>query len=748
LPLRHVSAHPRRDSPRGGRRIRDVTRRGASTRIERRAILKAGLAAGGVLVVPLLSSLSEATDTGSPTRFAPNAFVRVERDGIITLVIPMAEMGQGIYTAHAMLLAEELEVGVDQVRVEHAPADDALYANPILHIQTTGLSASIRAFWTPLRSAGAMARTLLVGAAAARWKVPAAACRAEQGRVWHDASSRSLSYGELVVEAARVTPPRADDVPLKAPESFKLIGTVARRIEGPEKINGRLRFGIDVQRPGCRVAAIALSPVNGGAPQALDERAALAVNGVRQVIKIDEGIAVVADHTAAAIKGLRAARVQWDDGPNEGVEQADLVRRLESASRSPGVVARSAGDVDAALAAAPRRLAAIYQQPFLAHAAMEPMNCTIHVQRDRCEIWVGTQCPTLTQMKVGTTLGLPAKAVTINNHYIGGGFGRRLEPDGSVIAAKVARQVEGPVKVIWTREEDLQHDMYRPYYYDRISAGLDANGKPVAWQHRVAGSSIFARYVPQLFRNGLDPDAVEGAADPPYEFANLRVDYVRVEPAGVPTAFWRGVGLTHNVFVVESFLDELAHAASQDPFVYRKALLSNNPRALNVLELAAQKSGWGRPLPPGRGRGISLEQGFGSFLAQVAEVEVSRDGAVRVHRVVCAIDCGIAVNPDTIAAQMEGGTIYGLSAALYGEITLRNGRVAQTNFHDYRPVRMDESPVVETYLVKSAEAPGGIGETATAAIAPAVTNAIFAATSHRIRTLPISTAMASRTRHS
>jgi isoquinoline 1-oxidoreductase subunit beta len=697
---------------------------------------------GGVLVVPILFPSSMATIAGTAAHFAPNAFVRVDSDGAITLVIPMAEMGQGIFTAHAMLLAEELEVGLDQIRVEHAPADDSLYANPILHIQTTGLSASVRAFWMPLRRAGAVARTMLVSAAAARWNVRAARCRAERGRVWHDASSRSLSYGELAAEAARIPVPRADDVPLKEPKKFKLIGTAARRIEAADKINGRMRFGIDVQLPGCKVAAIALSPVNGGAPLSFNERAALAVKGVRQIVRIEEGVAVVADHTAAANKALRALRIQWDDGPNEGVTQSDLTKRLETASRSPGVVARNTGDMDAAFGAARTRVASVYQQPFLAHAAMEPMNCTIHVQRDRCDIWVGTQCPTLTQKMVGVTLGMPADAIAIHNHFIGGGFGRRLEPDGSVIAAKFARQVEGPLKVIWSREEDLQHDMYRPYYYDRISAGLDANGAPVAWQHRVAGSSIFARYVPQLFRNGLDPDAVEGAADPPYAFPSMHVDFVRVEPAGVPTAFWRGVGLTHNVFVVESFIDELAHATNLDPFAYREALLAHNPRALNVLALAAQRSGWGTPLPAGRGRGISLEQGFGSFLAQVAEVEVSRDGAVRVHRVVCAIDCGIAINPDTIAAQMEGGTIYGLSAAMYGEITLRDGRVAQSNFHDYRPLRMDESPVVETHLVKSAEPPGGIGETATAAIAPAVTNAIFAATRHRIRTLPISSAMA------
>jgi isoquinoline 1-oxidoreductase beta subunit len=647
-------------------------------------------------------------------------------------------MGQGIYTAMAMLLAEELEVGLDRVRLEHAPPNDALYANSILHIQTTGLSASVRAFWTPLRQAGAVGRTLLIEAAARQWGVDPGTCRAQRGAVVHLASSRRLDYGELADAAAALPVPARDSVTLKQPEDFTLIGTPARRLDAPDKVDGRAEFGIDTRLPGMKIAAIAISPVFGGKPKSVNEAAARAVKGVRQVVLIDEAVAVVADHMWAAKKGLTAAAIQWDEGANAAVDSAGIIRQLEEASQQPGVVARNEGDAAAALAGAAQRIDAVYQLPFLAHAAMEPMNCTVHARKDGCDIWVGTQAPTLTQALVAEITGLPKDTVRIHNHLLGGGFGRRLDADGTLLAVKIARQVDGPVKVVWSREEDIQHDMYRPYYYDRLSAGLDANGKPVAWTHRVCGSSIFARYVPQLFKNGLDPDAVEGAAEPPYAFPNIHVDYVRAEPPGIPTAFWRGVGPTHNVFVVESFMDELAHAAKQDPIAYRKALMTD-PRALGVLTLAAEKSGWGAPLAARRGRGISVQFAFGSYLSQVAEVEVAADGSVKVHRVVCAVDCGIVVNPDTIAAQIEGGTLFGLTAALYGAITLKNGRVEQGNFNDYRPMRINESPVIETHLVKSAESPGGIGEAPTSAVAPAVTNAIFAATRQRVRTLPIDT---------
>ena len=716
----------------------------------RRDMLKVGLGAGGALLVvfgipSIAKRFQQDTNTASivaeakaeTAPFAPNAFIRIERQGAVTLVMPMVEMGQGAYTSLAMLLAEELEVGLDQVKLEHAPPNDALYANAIFHRQLTGMSSSIRAFWTPLRQAGAVARTLLIAAAAKQWGVDPAVCWAKHGVV--SDGSRQLSYGQLVDAAAALPVPTPDSLALKDPKDFTLIGTRAKRLDTPDKVNGHAEFGIDTKQPGMKVAAIAISPVFGGKPKSLDEAAARAVKGVRQVVRVDEAVAVVADHMGAAKKGLEAAAIQWDDGPNAKVSSADIVRQLEEASKQPGVVARNEGDTEKALASAAQRLEAVYQLPFLAHAAMEPMNCTVHLRKDGCDIWVGTQAPTLTQAAVAQLTGLPKDAVKIHNHLLGGGFGRRLDVDGSVLAVKIAQQVDGPVKVVWSREEDIQHDMYRPYYYDRLSAGLDAGGMPVAWTHRTSGSSVMARYDPPLFKNGLDPDAVEGAAEPPYAFPNIHVDYVRVEPPGIPTAFWRGVGPTHNIFVVESFIDELAHAAKQDPVAYRKTLLGHNPRALAVLTLAAEKAGWGRPLPPRRGRGVSVQFAFGSYLAQVAEVEVAANGSLKVHRIVCAVDCGMVVNPDTIEAQVQGGTFFGLTAALYGAITLKNGRVEQGNFDTYRPLRIDEAPLVETHLVKSSEAPGGFGEAPTAVVAPAVTNAIFAATAKRIRTLPIDT---------
>jgi isoquinoline 1-oxidoreductase beta subunit len=694
-----------------------------------------GASAESVFAAPA----SQVLDNEVTGTFAPNGFIRINPTGAVTLIMPMVEMGQGVYTSLSMLLAEELEVRLDQIQVQHAPPNHALYANSVIGIQNTGGSASVRAFWTPLRQAGAVGRNMLITAAAKRWKVDPATCRAKYGVVFDASGSKHLSYGELATAAAKLPVPPAASVKLKDPNDFTLIGTRAKRIDSSIKIDGRALYGIDARVPGMRVAAIAISPVLGGKAKTVDDKAALAVKGVRQVVNIDEAVAVVADHTGAAKKGLEAAAITWDDGPNRKVNSADIVKQLEEDSKKPGAVARSVGDVEKALAEAVQRVDAIYQVPFLAHAAMEPMNCTVHLQKDRCDIWVGTQAPTITQAQVAELTGLPTDAIKIHNHLIGGGFGRRLEPDGTILAVKIARRVDGPVKVIWSREEDIQHDMYRPYYLDRLSAGLDAAGKPVAWTHRIAGSSVMARYYPPYFKDGLDPDAVEAAAEPPYALPNIHVDYVRVEPAAVQTSWWRGVGPTHNVFVVESFIDELAHAAKQDPLAYRKGLLGHNPRALAVLALAAEKAGWGSPLPARHGRGISVQFAYGSYTSQVAEVEVAADGSVKVKRIVCAIDCGMYVNPDTIEAQIQGGTLFGLTAALHGSITFKNGRVEQSNFHDYLPMRIDEVPVVETHLIKNAEAPGGIGEAPTAVVSAALTNAIFAATGKRVRSLPIDT---------
>ncbi|MBZ9870444.1 molybdopterin-dependent oxidoreductase [Mesorhizobium sp. BR1-1-9] len=685
------------------------------------------------------ASASQVVENEVTGTFAPNGFIRINPTGAVTLVIPMIEMGQGVYTSLSMLLAEELEVKLDQIEVQHAPPNHALYVNSIIGIQNTGGSASVRAFWTPLRQAGAVGRNLLIAAAAKRWNVDPATCRAKDGTVFDASGSKHLSYGELAKAAAKLPVPPAADVELKDPKDFTLIGTRAKRVDSSIKVDGRALYGIDTRLPGLKIAAVAISPVLGGEAKTVNEKAVLTVKGVRQVVNIGEAVAVLADHTGAAKKGLEAAAITWDDGPNGKVSNADIVKQLEEESKKPGAVARNDGDAAKALAEAAQRVDAIYQVPFLAHAAMEPMNCTVHLQKDRCDIWVGTQAPTITQSQVAELTGLPKDAIKIHNHLIGGGFGRRLEPDGTILAVKIARHVDGPVKVIWSREEDIQHDMYRPYYLDRLSAGLDVAGKAVAWTHRIAGSSVMARYYPPYVKDGLDPDAVEAAAAPPYALPNIHVDYVRVEPPGVRTSWWRGVGPTHNVFVVESFMDELAHAAKQDPVAYRKGLLGHNPRALAVLSLAAEKAGWGSALPARHGRGISVQFAYGSYASQVAEVEVAPDGSVKVKRIVCAIDCGIYVNPDTIEAQIQGGTLFGLTAALHGSITFKDGRVEQSNFDSYLPMRIDEVPVVETHLIKNAEAPGGIGEAATAIVSAAVANAIFAATGKRLRSLPFDT---------
>jgi CO/xanthine dehydrogenase Mo-binding subunit len=478
--------------------------------------------------------------------------------------------------------------------------------------------------------------------------------------------------------------------------------------------------------------------VFGGQLAGVDDSKAMAIKGVRQVVRLDDAVAVVGDHMWAAMQGLAALDIDWDDGPNAKLSTADIIHQMEIASRNPGVVARKDGDVAEAMAGAARKLEAVYELPFLAHAAMEPMNCTVHVREDSCDVWVGIQVASRAQATAAQVTGLPPEKVQVHNHLIGGGFGRRLDVDGITLAVRIAKQVDGPVKVVWSREEDIQHDVYRPYYYDRMAAGLDPQGIPVAWTHRVAGSSILARWAPPAFVNGLDTDAVEGAAkEMQYSIPSVLVDYVRYEPPGLTTGWWRGVGPTHNIFVVESFIDELAAAAKKDPVEYRRALLGKSPRMLGVLNLAADKAGWDQPLPTGVSHGVSVQYAMGTYLSQIAEVEVSRDGEVRIRRVVCAVDCGQIVNPDTIKAQIEGGIIFGIGAALWGEVTLKNGRVEQNNFNDYRVLRINETPSIETHLVNSTEAPGGIGEPGTIGIAPALANAIFAATGKRIRKLPI-----------
>lgn len=718
--------------------ITSIEARGGVSASRRKFLkLSAAAAVGGgfalAFVLPARGEVRDTLTTDAP--FAPNAFLRIDRAGKVIFVNPFIEMGQGTYTSIPMLIAEELEVDVDRVVIEHSPPDDKIYINPLIGIQMTGGSTAIRSSYIRLRQAGATARVMLVNAAAQHWKVDPSACRAQNGVVVHHPTGRKLPYGSLVDAAAKLPVP--EKVALKAPAHFKLIGTPHRRLDIAGKVDGSAKFGIDSRLPGMKFAVVAISPTFGGKLISVDEAKAKAVPGVSQVVRLDDAVAIVAAHTWAAKQGLAAAAPQWDPGPNATLSTADIVAQLAAASEQPGVVARQEGDVAVAMGKAAQMVEAVYQQPFLAHATMEPMNCTVQMTGDGCDIWVGTQIPGRAQGAVAKLTGLKPQQIRIHNHLLGGGFGRRLEYDGVVRAVQVAQHVSGPVQVIWTREEDIQHDMYRPYYYDRLRAGLDAEGRTVAWSHRIAGSSILARYFPAYLKDGIDGDGVESSANLPYGLSAIKVDWIAQEHSGIPTAFWRGVGVTRGTFAVESFIDELAAKANRDPFAYRVALLDKNPRAKAVLQIAAEKSGWGKPLPSGQGRGIALCTGFESFIAQVVQVTVHKEGTVTPTHIWCVVDCGIQVNPDTIRAQMESGIVFGLSAALYGEITIKDGRVEQTNFGDYRVLRMVEVPEIAIHLVKSSEAPGGIGEPGTSCVMPALTNAICAATGTRIRTLPI-----------
>jgi isoquinoline 1-oxidoreductase subunit beta len=698
--------------------------------LNRRRFIQAGVAVGGGLMLSVAVPKSHPTATSQTAML--NAFVRIDPNGKITLVMPKVEMGQGTYTSLPMLIAEELETSLDDIDVEAAPANPDVYG--FEGDQSTGGSTTIRECWLPLRRAGASARIMLIAAAAKRWGVSTATCRAVLGHVIHEASGRRLGYGELAAAAAHA--PIPVDPVLKPAADFKLIGRSTPRLDTPDKTTGRAVFGLDIQLPGLRIAMVALSPVAGGTVvEPLRTEAALAIPGVKQIVAEGDVVAVVADNTWAANRGLKALNLQWNDGPNRAVQQAQLVADLAAASQRPGSVASRVGDATTAMSRAVSRVDAVYHQPFLAHATMEPMNCTVHWRQDLCEIWVGTQAPDR-MLAMLANLGLKPAQIKLHNQLIGGGFGRRLEVDGIVVAVRIARRVDAPVKVIWSREEDIQHDKYRPYYVDRIAAGLDSRGLPVAWQHTIAGSSVSAVYSGEPLKNGVDDDAVESAADPVYEIANLEVRFVQMEPPGVPTSWWRGVGPTRSVFVVESFIDELAAAAKRDAVQYRRALLKS-PRLRAVLDLAARRAGWGDPLPKGYGRGVAVQFAFGSYLAQITEVSVRTGGDIRVERVVCALDCGQIVNPDTVRAQLEGGVTFGLSAALFNEITFANGRVQQSNFNDFRSLRINEAPAVETHLISSDESPGGVGETATSGAAASLCNAIYAATGTRIRSLPV-----------
>jgi isoquinoline 1-oxidoreductase beta subunit len=645
-----------------------------------------------------------------------NPWLRVAADDTVTLIIGQSEMGQGATTGLAMLVAEELEIDLARMRVEAAPADRA-YFNPFFNEQITGGSTSIRGWWGPLRQAAAAARERLVAAAATTWGVSRKECHADHGMVLHAPTGRRLGYGELAERAAVLPAPRA--VRLKQPGSFRVIGTPQPRLDMAAHVTGTATFGSDISIPDMLVATVARCPVFGGKLKRLDARRARATEGVRQVLELETGVAVIADNAWSALRGRDALGVTWDEGTQAALDSAQICRRFEQAAARRGRVARDDGDAVAALRRAAQVIEAVYETPYLAHATMEPMNCAARVGPDGCDVWVPTQAQTEAQDVAARAAGLRRSRVRIHTSCIGGGFGRRLNQDVVAEAVQIARAVGRPVQVLWTREDDMRHDHYRPASYTHLQAGLDKGGRLVAWFQRTVGPSL----------------ALDGV-DVPYAIANIREEHVEVDP-GVPTGPWRSVGASQNAFVIEGFIDELAHVAAADPLAFRRRLLRKAPRHRAVLELAADKAGWGTPLSPGRYRGLAVYHSFGSYVAQVAEVSVNESGAIKVHRVVCAVDCGLAVNPDLVAAQMEGGIVFGLSAALKGEITLEQGRVVQANFRDYPLLTIAEMPDVEVHIVLKRGDPGGVGEPGVPPIAPAVANAVFAATGRRIRTLPI-----------
>jgi len=682
--------------------------------MNRREFLETGVAAGASL---LIGFHLPAFDRNATPSFKPNAWIEIKPDGAVTIWTGRSEMGQGVKTAMPMIVAEELDA--DWTRVQVAQGD----ADPAYGDQFTVGSRSVRSGFEPLRQAGAAAREMLIGAAALTWKVPREGCRARNGMVEHVPTGRRLGYGDLAGLAATLPVPA--DPPLKPPAEFRILGTRLPRVDTPDKVSGEARYGIDVRVPGMVYAAVARCPVFGGRVKSFDPAPALAVPGVRRVLQISSGVAVVADRTWAAFQGKQALKVEWDEGKVAQWSSDGIWRAFAAAAERSGDVVRAVGDVDAGLKGAARTVEATYQAPYLAHACMEPMNCTAHVRGNACEIWAPTQNPQGIERAAAKLTGLSPEAITVHVTYLGGGFGRRGGPmDYATEAVELAKQIDAPVQVVWTREDDIQNALYRPATYNVLRGGLDARGAPVAWSHRLVGPE------------GGSFLLTRGADELIYPVPHFRLERV-IEDPGVPVAPWRGVGPSQNGWVVESFVDELAHAAGKDPYAYRRELVAGHPRLVQVLDLAAERAGWSSASPAGQARGIALWQFGDTFLAQVAEVSVASDGAVRVHRVVCAIDCGVVVNPAGVEAQVQGAIIYGLTAALYGEITIDRGRVAQSNFTDYRMLGLADSPEIAVHLVRSDAAPGGVGEAGLPPIAPAVCNAIFAGTGKRIRRLPI-----------
>jgi isoquinoline 1-oxidoreductase subunit beta len=712
----------------------------APAMVGRREFIRTGAAIGGGLLVSLYAPLPGGPSSALAAEekdFALNAFVRIGTDESVTVISAHSEMGQGIYTSLPMLLNEELEADWSKIHVEAAPVDK-VYNHPVFGVQMTGGSTTSPAEWERYRKMGATARVMLIEAAATRWGVEARTCRVEKGVVVHAATSKRASYGSLADAAAKLTPPA--NVPLKNPKDFTLVGKPTRRLDTPSKTNGTAQFGLDVIVPGMLTAVVARPPVFGGKVAKLDAREALKVAGVKAVEQVPSGVAVIAERFWPAKLGREKLVIEWDLGPNAGLSTEKLLREFRETALNPGAIAKKTGDPAAALKTAAKTVTAEYDVPYLAHAMMEPLNCVVDLRPDSCEIWTGTQFETVDRANAAQAAALPPERVEIHTTLLGGGFGRRANPisDFVVEAVHVAKAAKAPVKVVWTREDDMRGGWYRPMWHDRFVAGLDASGDPVAWTHTIVGQSIMQGTPFEAYgiKDGIDNASVEGAADLLYGMPNLQVD-LHTPKMGVPVQWWRSVGHSHTGFSVEAFFDEVAHAGGKDPYELRRKLLAKQPRMLAVLELAAQKADWGSKLPPGVGRGIATHFSFDSYVAQVVEASVEKGGAVRVHRVVCALDCGLVINPDTVRAQMEGGIIFGLTAALKTEITLKDGRVEQGNFHDYQMLRIFESPEIEVHIVPSGENPTGVGEPGVPPVAPALANAIFAATGKRVRRLPI-----------
>jgi isoquinoline 1-oxidoreductase beta subunit len=711
---------------------------GTTMRVDRRSFLKTGVAGATGLVIgfylPGRFEALAAPPAGSAAPVALNAWMRIGTDDSVTIMIDKSEMGQGIQTALCMLAAEELECDWKKIRTEFAPAAKE-YFNPAFGMQGTGGSSSVRSSWDPMRKAGAAARDMLLQAAAQKWGVEKTACRAENGVILHEPTKRRLTYGSLAEAAAKLPVPA--DVPLKDPKQFRVIGKSTKRLDTREKVDGRAEFGIDVRRPGMLYAVVARCPVFGGKVASFDATKAKAVPGVKSVIQISSGVAVVADSTWTAMQGRRALEVKWDEGPNANVSSDSISKLFAERAAQPGVEARKEGDAATALAGAAKKIEAVYEVPFLAHATMEPQNCTADVRADRCDVWAPTQFQTMAQAVAAKICGLKPEAVFIHTTFLGGGFGRKAGTDFVIESVETSKAIGAPVKVTWSREDDTQHDFYRPASYARLAGGLDADGWPVAWTTRVACPSIMNAWFPGSIKNNLDPTSVEGVDNLPYAIPNILVDYQLTE-TGIPVGFWRSVGNSQNGFFSESFMDELAAAGKKDPYEFRRRFLGKAPRHLAVLELAAQKAGWDKPLPAGRFRGIAVLTAFLSYAAQVVEISVNRsERTLKIHRVVCAVDVGRVVNPTNIAAQSESAVVYGLTSALHGTITISRGRVEQTNFNNYPMLRMNEMPAVEVHIVPSEEKPTGAGELSVPPVVPALCNAIFAATGKRIRRLPI-----------